>query len=661
MADTSPERQAYNSVLEQGYKGRFAVNASNIRLFKDNPYIRDLDESDRERLNEKLIKPYNGEIFYDDEKNLWVVNVIEDSNGSIQYEYTSRDQALLEKLKYYESKGVINQLMSAYNNGQTYKFYFNKSSRIFYPVSSLVFPEEYDHYSIREQVLNTNGGPIYVAGDVDSGSGAFVPYISMKGLKDTVTGTTYKRMNPGKLTAKNTANGWGEVENGKFYVVEFFNNLNEVMNTILFQAVEAATYDTQVPSASVVDLKIIVYREGVDIKSASNIYQIYAGEDLSKNVSYSIVAVYSDGTEKVITDKLDTDQLSREGWDVDTNGAPEGKKFEVTFTYYPQVDETGTPIGTGITRSVFFQVTAYTHTTLYKCLPVVWTDDNVDLTIGGNTATKTFKLKLYTLSNDGVLENRTRSFYNSMMIVHNAGTGSESVTNVSKTNLNAIYAYDPYNQCVSFTFVGNTVIDLPTCFEFSLYNGGELKKYRFRIAFNKIVNNSSIDVNNISTFTFVEAYNNDNASINDYGYANGDILSTLATEYAISGNNELFNKAKLIQNANGVKVFELSLKDTDTYIADRYSRIINGVKYKPNKVILYSVKDQTTTALNEGAHIALTATKVQAPIYNDYTVNELTRNLARFDYVLAQFRSSTETDDALLDIGVFSVEKTVIS
>ena len=40
MGDSSPERQAYSSETENGYKGRFVANISNIRLFKSNPYIR---------------------------------------------------------------------------------------------------------------------------------------------------------------------------------------------------------------------------------------------------------------------------------------------------------------------------------------------------------------------------------------------------------------------------------------------------------------------------------------------------------------------------------------------------------------------------------------------------------------------------------------------
>ena len=70
MSDTSPERQAYSSETENGYKGRFVANISNIRLFKSNPYIAHLSESERETLNATLLTPYPGEMMYDDDRNI---------------------------------------------------------------------------------------------------------------------------------------------------------------------------------------------------------------------------------------------------------------------------------------------------------------------------------------------------------------------------------------------------------------------------------------------------------------------------------------------------------------------------------------------------------------------------------------------------------------
>jgi hypothetical protein len=162
--DTSPERQAYEDVEKEGYKGRLATNVANIRKFKDNPYIRDLPEADRMELNRNLLTPYNGELFVDDDRFQWVCTYDKDDNGVITYVYTSKERDMFEKLKYYESKGVLNQLMSAYNNGQVYKFYYNSQTLELFPNTSIVFPDECYSYTIRKQELNDNNSFVFVAG-----------------------------------------------------------------------------------------------------------------------------------------------------------------------------------------------------------------------------------------------------------------------------------------------------------------------------------------------------------------------------------------------------------------------------------------------------------------------------------------------------------------
>ena len=45
--DTTPNAQAYDNVVEE-LRGRFAPNIANIRLFKDNPYLSDMTEEDKD-------------------------------------------------------------------------------------------------------------------------------------------------------------------------------------------------------------------------------------------------------------------------------------------------------------------------------------------------------------------------------------------------------------------------------------------------------------------------------------------------------------------------------------------------------------------------------------------------------------------------------------
>jgi hypothetical protein len=637
MADTSPERQAYGEVVEEGYKGRFASNTANIRLFKDNPYIKDL--ANVEALNLELLDPYNGELFHDDDGYIYYCRVSEDENtGIVTRTYISREKMVDERLKSYESKGAINQMMSAYNNGQIYKFYYNTNVGLMFPNSSLVFPEHFDHYKVRKHELNINNEKVYVVGAVDATSGNNVFSTSMQTITDTVNNTTYKRMNPGKIFVGVSNTGTEQIdvlENGKFYVVEFYDRFNVLVDTYLFQAVESSIIDTQVPSEEVVDLKIIVYRNGADLKSGSNVYQIYAGEDLSRSVSYAVVAIYNNGTEKVISDKLDTAQLSRTGWDVNTSGAPEGKKFEVSFTYYPVVTQNGEPIGAGITRSVFFQVTSYPSAKIVKCLPVVWSDDN-DVDYNNVNGAKTFKLKVYTLSSDGVLDNRTRSFYNTMKV----NNGLDEFVNVDNNVLPAVYAFDPYNQCILFTFLGNATLSEKE-FQFSMYNSGIETPYRFKINFAA------------SDGKYVNA-----SIVNGYGYAEGDVFDRFSDDYVRTNKK---NSATVANNIFSNIEITLSIAEDDTYIREKYARTINGVKYRPNRVTLYSTKDTTFTDLNYQSVINISDTSVLVTPIGDAAVSTVISQLNTNDYILALFRYDDGSSSKVINIGAFQVVMNVNS
>ena len=127
ISDTSPNRQAYTQLAKEGYKGRFAANIADIRLFKDNPYIKDLDQADRLELNKSLLTPYDGEQFYDDDRYVYLCKLVKDAiTGEERYIYTSKEKEVNERLAYYESQGVLNQLMSAYNNGRIYTLYIDR-------------------------------------------------------------------------------------------------------------------------------------------------------------------------------------------------------------------------------------------------------------------------------------------------------------------------------------------------------------------------------------------------------------------------------------------------------------------------------------------------------------------------------------------------------
>ncbi len=638
--DTSPNRQAYNGVGEEGYKGRLATNVGNIRMFKDNPYIRDLPEADRIELNKQLLTPYDGGLFVDDDMFQWVCRWEKDDNGIIKYVYASKEHEMHEKLKYYESKGVLNQLMSAYNNGQVYKFYFNRQTNELYPNTSIVFPEECFSYTIRKQELNKNNSFVFVAGIMNDELNLDV-HIGMKTIVDTVNGTSYKRMGPAKIfPTSNPDHQMDQIVNNEFYVVEFYNQNGEINDKKLFQAVESIVTNTQIPSASIVDLRIKVFRNNVAERSSNNIYPLIAGEDLTRTVSFVVTAIYSDGSEKIITDKLDSDQLTREGWDVNTAGAEVGKQFPVTFKYMPFIDAEGNTIGSSIERTIYFQVVANNYEKLYKVLPVMWMD-NTSTANNSAISGKVFKLKVYTLSTDGVLENRTRAVFNTLKKVD------------SNNNLIAFtdcrYTYDSLNGYIIFAFhSGNTTGK--TSISFKLYDDSIESEFRVVLQFGQNYDETK--------GIFIDAYPGNTL----YGYdSSSGALRTLKETYATvvdpSSNIEyMANTARINYSGEGANTIKVT-SYTNIEFSNRYARLVNGVQKRPNRVQFYAVKDDSVTPLTLITQINSSDRIIEIPTIKDGGVRDILNTVDSFDYVLAKFYYEEGSTMTLINIDTYCVNK----
>lgn len=631
--DTSPERQAYLSAQEEGYKGRLATNIANVRLFKDNPYIKDLDKADRVELNKTLMTPYHGEQFYDDDMYTWICKHEKDPiTNEIVYTYYSKEKEMAKEIEYFKSKGVFNQVISAYNNGQVYKFYFNRTTNMMYPNTNNVFPTEYHSYTVRKQQLNDNQAHVYVAGVIGDNV-VLDTRIGMKKIEDTVAGTSYSRMTPANIFPTSNPNSqFDQVINGEFYVVDFYNIDGIVVESKLFQAVESTLSNAETPSATVVDLELGVLRNSIPEKSANNIYPILSGEDLTKSISFVVKAVYSDGSVKLITDKLDTAQLTREGWDVTTVGAEVGKQFKVTFTYWPTINEDNEPIGSPITREIIFQVVANNYEKLYKVLPVVWSDNHSDFALD-SSETRTYHLKIYTLSNDGVLENRSRAAY-----------GSLKKVDMSDSNYGLIeftdcpYTYDPYNGVITFVFPsGATTGD--TALSFQIYDDSALSEFRIKVKFGK----DSQTTQGLFITSTGDTFN--------YGYnPTSGALRTLNETY--NGNNI----AVLGLITNGSYAFQIRSGLNTFY--NRYSRIIDGAKVYPNRMQIFAVKDNTSTPLTESQQISRTTDNVVIPIYNDASIVDMTRKINNYDYIVVKFTYVENGRATLVDIDAFVVNKT---
>lgn len=619
---SSPTVEAYSSSTSEGYKGRFVGNSASIRLFKDNPYILSLTDSERTEANTNLLTPKQGEHFYDDDFYDWICHIETDStSGEKSYKYTSKAKELATQMKYYESQGVLNQLISAYNNGRVYKFYVDRANLMMYPDTALSFPSTYATYTVKKQGLNASSQAVFVAGTL-SDDALLETHIYLKTVSDTISGTTYRRMTAASIfgTSAPDTKAYDCVVNNNFYVVDFYNESGSIVDTKLFQAVDSAVDNIEIPSSSVTSLQVQILRGNVTQTSSSNIYPVLIGEDVSNNISYNLIAVYADGTKKIITDYINTGHVSIEGLDnVNTSsGATIGTQYTVKFTYYPTIDEDGNPIGSSVTTSVIFQVVANNYKTLYKIIPTMWKHSGNSL----DTASNIYKMKIWTLTTDGVLENRTKSFYDTMKIYDtSAGSTAEFSYN---------YTYNPYYQCIEFapgTILSNTI------FDFNLYSSNELGEYRFSATF------QSGDSDGI--------YIKSLTGTSEYGY---DSTTGLMRTLIDTAQNEC---ALIYGTGSTLTRFTLT---SATEFYTRYARSINGTTVYPSALQIFSVKDYTYQPLTSITTFSKTAKSLTIYTTTDNsTVTTLLSELNTHDHILIKFIYTDSEDSTLVNFDTFKI------
>lgn len=638
VKDTTPDRQAYGFDNETEYKGRFVNSIANIRMLKSNPYISHLPEAEMLELNKTLLMPYDGELCYDDDMFLYICKITKDPlTGAQKYNYISKAKDDYDMLKKYEQTGVQNQLMSAYNNGRVYKFYVDRANLMMYPDTSIVFPEEYKFYTVRKQELNKNNEYIYVAGVIEDGELADT-HIAMKSVNDVANGTVYTRMGAAcvfEIENPSDETRFDQIINGEFYVVEFYNKDGYIVDTKLFQAQNALITDTSIPSQSVTALRVSVLRQGIVQDSANGIYPTLSGENIDMTVAFSVRAIYNDGTVKDITDKLDTPQLSR-SWDVEpTDTAVVGTQFKCTFSYYPNLDENRDYIGNSVEAQVVFQVVENVTDKVYKIIPVIWNTTISNYAGEGIATAKVFKLKVYKLSNTGVLSNVTRAFYNTFKVFDDT-----KFVDFDKCS----FAYDPYEQCVTFVWNSGET-SYRSLFQFQLWSSGVQESYQFYAIFGSNVDS----MNGI----YIKAL----TGSSQYGYETDGPLSTLGETYGTRAGTELLANTIKLSMANNNYQFGLTSYTTEEF-STRYKRKINGTTEKANSVQLYSVKDDTETPISRIYTFSPSDNSIVIPaIANDSMVETLISNLRNYDWILAKYYYTSNTGSALLNYDVYAVNK----
>ena len=639
ISDTSPNRQAYTQLAKEGYKGRFAANIADIRLFKDNPYIKDLDQADRIELNKSLLTPYDGEQFYDDDRYVYLCKLVKDAiTGEERYIYTSKEKEVNERLAYYESQGVLNQLMSAYNNGRIYTLYIDRSNLMMYPNTSLTWPKDYAYYTVKAQKLNEDNKPIYVAGMIKDNE-LVGQNIGMVTQRDDAVGTVYTRMLPAKIFTTEEVDPIKQTEvikNNEFYQVDFFNSNGTLLDTRLFQAVDSTVTNTEVPSQSISDINVTVLRNNISQSSANGIYPVLAGEDVSNTLSFVVRVVYNDGTNKLVS--LNSPNLDIEGlenWS--TENKPQGEIHDVVIRYYANIDEFNKPYGTFVEKTIKFQIVANTTETIYKILPVMWQEQGT--AVDSAIKNRIYRLKVFTLNNNGEVENKTRAFFNTFKKVDSDGSFVEF--------MDCPYIFDTYDQSMVFTCKTDYTIGSDTTFSFTLYTNGSSKEFRFVVKF-------GADASNYNG-ALISNY----GSKSSYGYEENGALTTLRETYDRSS-VDLSNIAKIYRLDNTLTIQIINPKGLigKTKFVDRYKRKISadGKYLQPNRLQVYSVKDSTYTKLISDFPINFgdSDTGKIAPI-GEHSVSILVNDLKDYDFILTKWVNDSNGVLTTTDIDVYVI------
>lgn len=643
ISDTSPNRQAYAQLASEGFKGRFAGNIADIRLFKDNPYIADLPAADRIELNKELLTPYDGEQFYDDDRYVYLCKSTKDQiTGEARYIYTSKEKEVNERLAYYESQGVLNQLMSAYNNGRIYTLFIDRANLMMYPNTSLTFPAEYAYYTVTAQKLNEDKKPIYVAGMIQDNN-LTGQNIGMRKQRDDAVGTVYTRMLPAKIFVTEEVDPIKQtevIENNKFYKVDFFNETGTLLDTRLFQAVDAAVTNTEVPSQSIQSLEVTVLRNNISESSANGIYPVLAGEDVSNTLSFIVRAIYSDGTTKLVS--LNSPNLSIVGLDNwSTENVAQGTTQDVEFIYYPNVDEFNNPYGTQVSTKIQLQVVANTTEKLYKILPVMWQENGS--VVDGTIKNRIYRLKIFTLNSNGEVENRTRAFFNTFKKV------TDDNKLIEFTELP--YMFDPYDQSMVFTCksdysVGTSAVS----FSFKLYNESVATEYRFSASF-------GIDAATVNG-GFIKPYITNGTN---YGYESGGPLTTLNDTY----NRASTDVSNIVRITHLESSIALQIKAPvgligKTKFTERYKRkfTTDGEYVVPNRLQIYAVKDSTYTKLISDFRINANDvdTGKMIPV-GEQAVALIVGNLYDYDYILTKWVNENNGTITVTDIDAYVVNR----
>ncbi len=276
--------------------------------------------------------PFENEGVFDKDGNLYVY--LRNRETDV-LEWVSITKELRDQIQRWIDGGVIENHTALVENGQIFRLFADNNNRVVTGNTEIAFPTEYRFYAIREIETDPITGFNYVAGftRVDAnGNTEVVTYLqNMEERVSQIDGVSrFCVIGPGNLLTN--------LENGKRYMLEFYNSSLLLVENRVYQAIISTYMDGIItPDDVITGLDV---RSNRDLPNRNGVY-LFLNEDPNRAFVFRVFLLYgSTGFAVDITKELESGgRLTIEGLDeLDTNVLTSESNLNqsITFIYNAQ-------------------------------------------------------------------------------------------------------------------------------------------------------------------------------------------------------------------------------------------------------------------------------------------------------------------------------------
>jgi hypothetical protein len=273
------------------------------------------------------VGPLHESLAYQDEtKDLGII--LEDELGNFIFYNTIKE--LRDYITDLKNSGIFTSAAAFVNNRKINRFYFDLSNGVVRIDPERRFEPIYRYYAIRDIELGPNGEYLYVTGVRGEGSEeneTFSNLVDMR-IENSESGDGEQ------VSIPQVGGVVREINNGKTYIVEFYDASRTLVNIVPFQAIAVRVADLDLsPDTAVVDMYIMTNRP---METNEGACFLYRGET-ANSLEVRVYLKYADGRtrdityENVINGRLVIQGLNELNTDSITTEGGETQKFSVVY------------------------------------------------------------------------------------------------------------------------------------------------------------------------------------------------------------------------------------------------------------------------------------------------------------------------------------------